>query len=219
MCGRVLYSAFHVAGISGAGSKIFPSYCSTGPLTAQEKVLEFMIFDLSACVSVGAPPPPATCTPKTCTGIGANCGPVADGCGGILDCGSCTAPASCGGGGTAQQVRQQLQANDLRRQGRQLRHDRGRLRRHARLWILRQPGGVRRRRNQQCLRRPAVSAAVLFCGSRRVWTDRGWLRQHDQLWHVRDGYLRRWRHAERVRRRQLCAAQLSERRRELRSDR
>ena len=100
VCGRVLYSAFHVAGVSGAGSKIFPNYCSTGPLTAQEKVLEFMIFDLSACVSVGAPPPPTTCTPKTCVGMGANCGPVADGCGGILDCGSCTAPASCGGGGT-----------------------------------------------------------------------------------------------------------------------
>ena len=100
VCGRVLYSAFHVAGISGAGSKAFPSYCSTGPLTPQEKVLEFMIFDLSACVSIGAPPPPATCTPKTCTAIGANCGPVADGCGGILDCGTCTAPASCGGGGT-----------------------------------------------------------------------------------------------------------------------
>ena len=101
VCGRVLYSGFHVAGVTGAGTKAFPSYCSTGPLTAQEKVLEFMIFDLSACVSVGAPPPPATCTPKTCTAIGANCGPVADGCGGILDCGGCTAPQTCGGGGTA----------------------------------------------------------------------------------------------------------------------
>ncbi len=103
VCGRVLYSAFHVAGISGAGTKVFPTYCSTGPLTPQEKVLEFMIFDLSACVSVGDPPAPPTCTKKTCSGLGANCGPVADGCGGLLDCGTCTAPNSCGGGGVPNQ--------------------------------------------------------------------------------------------------------------------
>ena len=103
VCGRVLYSAFHVSNISNAGVKVFPTYCSTGPLTAQEKVLEFMIFDLSACVSVGEPPPPPTCTKKTCTSAGANCGPVADGCGGLLDCGTCTAPNTCGGGGVANQ--------------------------------------------------------------------------------------------------------------------
>lgn len=103
VCGRVLYSAFHVSDISNAGVKVFPTYCSTGPLTAQEKVLEFMIFDLSACVSVGEPPPPATCTKKTCTTANANCGPVADGCGGLLDCGTCTAPNTCGGGGVANQ--------------------------------------------------------------------------------------------------------------------
>jgi hypothetical protein len=28
---------------------------------------------------------------------------VADGCGGTIDCGSCSAPQSCGGGGTANQ--------------------------------------------------------------------------------------------------------------------
>ncbi len=103
ICGRILYSGFHVAGASALGNKVFPSYCSTGAMTAQEKVLEFMIFDLSACVSVGGPPPPATCTPKTCAQMGANCGQVADGCGGLLNCGTCTAPDSCGGGGVANQ--------------------------------------------------------------------------------------------------------------------
>jgi len=39
------------------------------------------------------------CTPKTCTELGTNCGPVADGCGGLVDCGTCTAPLVCGGGG------------------------------------------------------------------------------------------------------------------------
>jgi len=39
------------------------------------------------------------CTPKTCTELGVNCGPVANGCGGLVECGTCTAPLSCGGGG------------------------------------------------------------------------------------------------------------------------
>jgi hypothetical protein len=103
ICGRVLYSAFHVAGASGNGSQVFPDHCSNAALTPQEKVLEFMIFDLSACVSVGDPPPPPSCKKKTCTTANATCGQVADGCGGLLDCGTCTAPASCGGGGTPNQ--------------------------------------------------------------------------------------------------------------------
>ena len=103
ICGRVLYSGFHVAGASGNGSQVFPAQCATGPLTAQEKVLEFMIFDLSACVSSGAPPQPPTCTKTSCGVLGAQCGFVADGCGGVLDCGSCTSPSTCGGGGLANQ--------------------------------------------------------------------------------------------------------------------
>jgi hypothetical protein len=39
------------------------------------------------------------CTPKTCQSAGYTCGKNGDGCGGTLDCGSCTAPAYCGGGG------------------------------------------------------------------------------------------------------------------------
>src|SRR5258708_31916252 len=35
----------------------------------------------------------------TCAAVGASCGPLADGCGGTLDCGACEFPATCGIGG------------------------------------------------------------------------------------------------------------------------
>ena len=38
------------------------------------------------------------CTPTTCAAVGANCGMIADGCGGTLNCGTCTLPQTCGGG-------------------------------------------------------------------------------------------------------------------------
>ncbi|MEW6433272.1 MAG: lamin tail domain-containing protein [Myxococcota bacterium] len=41
------------------------------------------------------------CTRATCEQLGKNCGEVSDGCGGVLLCGGCTAPQTCGGGGTA----------------------------------------------------------------------------------------------------------------------
>src|SRR5579863_1053924 len=36
----------------------------------------------------------------SCAKANANCGPVGDGCGGILQCGSCSGAETCGGGGT-----------------------------------------------------------------------------------------------------------------------
>ncbi len=48
-CGRVVYSSFHVA--SGGGAGTFPGSCNSTPLTPQEKVLEFMLFDLASCVN------------------------------------------------------------------------------------------------------------------------------------------------------------------------
>jgi hypothetical protein len=39
------------------------------------------------------------CTPKSCA-VGHDCGVIPDGCGGTLDCGDCTTPDTCGGGGT-----------------------------------------------------------------------------------------------------------------------
>jgi hypothetical protein len=89
-CGRVLFSDFHV---SSGGT--FPQ-CTTGPLTPQEKVFEYLIFDLTSCVT----PYVQTCSPLTCANLGLHCGPAGDGCGGTLDCGPCTMPQTCGGGGT-----------------------------------------------------------------------------------------------------------------------
>ena len=42
---------------------------------------------------------PPSCVPKTCQQLGFDCGPAGDGCGGVIQCGSCTAPKICGGGG------------------------------------------------------------------------------------------------------------------------
>jgi hypothetical protein len=42
----------------------------------------------------------AQCTPETCAQQSVQCGPAGDGCGGLLQCGTCTAPAKCGGGGS-----------------------------------------------------------------------------------------------------------------------
>ena len=42
-----------------------------------------------------------TCTPTTCSAQGKTCGSISNGCGGTLECGTCTSPQTCGGGGTA----------------------------------------------------------------------------------------------------------------------
>ena len=53
-------------------------------------------------------PPPGNladgggCKPKACMDLGYTCGKNADGCGNMIDCGSCTSPAFCGGGGFSQ---------------------------------------------------------------------------------------------------------------------
>jgi hypothetical protein len=49
----------------------------------------------------GAPPTVDGCVEATCMGLGFLCGDTSDGCGHVLDCGSCVAPLTCGGGGTA----------------------------------------------------------------------------------------------------------------------
>jgi hypothetical protein len=35
--------------------------------------------------------------------VGATCGQLADGCGALINCGSCTLPKTCGGGGVVNQ--------------------------------------------------------------------------------------------------------------------
>ncbi|MHB1844904.1 MAG: hypothetical protein ACYCWW_08740 [Deltaproteobacteria bacterium] len=42
----------------------------------------------------------AGCGLRTCASAHANCGPIGDGCGGVLECGSCEGPQTCGGGGS-----------------------------------------------------------------------------------------------------------------------
>jgi hypothetical protein len=55
-CGKVLFSDFHVVS-SLTSSPTFPSECDGQPMTPQELALEFMLFDLSACIQVETQPP------------------------------------------------------------------------------------------------------------------------------------------------------------------
>jgi hypothetical protein len=91
-------------GLCAAAS--FPSqanlttYCNQVAMTPQEKILEYMIWDLASCVPA---PPTSTCTPKTCSSFGspAPCGQQGDGCGGLTpDCNPCGSGQVCGGCGT-----------------------------------------------------------------------------------------------------------------------
>jgi hypothetical protein len=122
VCGRVAYSGFHVAvasdnGSGGAGGSggtgggtggrggagggfqippigggtpfdnaVFPNHCG-GDLTNQEKVLLYMLFDLGACIGVIPPP---KCDPAMCSST--DCGMKPDGCGKLIDCGTCRIP-------------------------------------------------------------------------------------------------------------------------------
>jgi hypothetical protein len=63
VCGRVVYSDFHVLNMTGI-DLTFPRECFGLVLTPQERVLEFMLLDLASCTgtttppSVPPPPPP-----------------------------------------------------------------------------------------------------------------------------------------------------------------
>jgi hypothetical protein len=94
-CGRVVFSDFHVDDKSVNSTTDFPAECDDKPMTPQEKLVEFMIFDLSSCITPDLP----TCVPRTCAELGLQCGPASDGCGNLLHCGDCPPGQTCGGGG------------------------------------------------------------------------------------------------------------------------
>ncbi|HEY1956919.1 MAG TPA: carboxypeptidase regulatory-like domain-containing protein [Polyangiaceae bacterium] len=56
-CGRAVYSNFHIANGQSSSGTTFPSACDPNPLTGQEKIMEFMLFDLSSCVQDDTKPP------------------------------------------------------------------------------------------------------------------------------------------------------------------
>lgn len=96
-CGRVLFSDFHIA-TGGSASGTFPGSCgSAAPMSAQEKVLEFMILDLTSCIQPDTGMP--TCSTRSCQQLGFGCGMQTDGCGGTQNCGMCPSGQFCGGGG------------------------------------------------------------------------------------------------------------------------
>lgn len=112
-CGRAVFSDWHADKLNFPSSlygtcgvptgpapnyshgMMFPAECDSGPMTPQEAILEFMLFDLSDCVQPYTP----LCTPTTCAAQGIQCGPASDGCGNLLQCGSCPTGQTCGGGG------------------------------------------------------------------------------------------------------------------------
>jgi hypothetical protein len=60
-CGRFVHTGIHVSNSTDDTEAPFPSGCDQHPLTAQEKALEFLLFDLSSCVTrydaTPVPPP------------------------------------------------------------------------------------------------------------------------------------------------------------------
>jgi hypothetical protein len=52
-CGKVVYSDMHVSGNGGNENSTYPNSCgATLTMSAQEKALAFMLFDLASCVGV-----------------------------------------------------------------------------------------------------------------------------------------------------------------------
>jgi hypothetical protein len=56
-CGKVLFSDFHVVS-PVMSAPAFPTECDASSMTPQELALEFMLFDLSACIQEDTQPPP-----------------------------------------------------------------------------------------------------------------------------------------------------------------
>jgi hypothetical protein len=71
-CGRVLYNEYHVENSANTSSYTFPAECASGAITAQERFLEYSLFDLGTFST-----PPAT--PTVSVSVTASPNPVTQG--------------------------------------------------------------------------------------------------------------------------------------------
>jgi hypothetical protein len=50
-CGRLVHTGIHVSGVAMEKNGAFPAECKVADLTPQEQAMEFMLFDLSSCIT------------------------------------------------------------------------------------------------------------------------------------------------------------------------
>jgi hypothetical protein len=90
-CGRVVFSDFHVSATGRSNSNNqFPGSCIAGPMSAQEKSLVFMLFDISSCVQSDQLPP------TVCPALGQSCSTTQACCSGLTCLGQSLAPCAAG---------------------------------------------------------------------------------------------------------------------------
>ena len=83
----MVFSDFHVNNLGGGSGIRFPNECDNTPMTAQEKILEFMLFDLSSCVLPTGPSGPVCAAGTTACGtLCCNAGQVCQTVGASTQC-------------------------------------------------------------------------------------------------------------------------------------
>ena len=83
-----------------SGGFAFPHECTQSGTSHDDRAGDdpgvHAVGDATSCVST---PYEASCTSMSCAQQGISCGPAGDGCGNLLQCGSCPSGETCGGGG------------------------------------------------------------------------------------------------------------------------